>query len=202
MGRGLNTSSLLFLIVVMKIEVYIRRYNEVMLCSDGFSVESCLLNLFIKGGWRRSQADYLFNSNFTFKPLRIYRITPYFQIETGTIDILNFQDLRLENIYSDIVSVQFDILNTRFLQSNELPKYKSISGFVKMRAIEVSQEEFKKFLLKVIDKVFMSCFFHLEKQSQFKRLYILRTWLYSYFPDIGSISYIEYNLRKLFNEII
>ena len=187
----------------MKIEVYIRRYNEVMLCSDGFSVESCLLNLFIKGGWRRSQADYLFKSGFTFKPFRInYRITPYFQIETGTIDILNFQDLKLENIYSDTVSVYFDILDTRFLQSSELSEYKSVSGFVKIRVIEVSREEFKKFILRIIDKVFTSCFFYIETQSRFKQLYIFRSWLYNYFPDIGSISYIEYNLKNLFNEIV
>ena len=183
----------------MKIEVYIRRYNEVMLYSDEFSVESCLLNLFIREGWRQNQADYLFKSDFTFKSFRInYRITPYFQIETDTIDILNFQDLRLENIYSDTVFVQFDILNTKFLQSNDLPKYKSVSGFVKMRVIEVSQEEFKKFVLRIIDKVFMSFFFYIDTQSKFKKLYIFRTWLYNYFPSLERFPYIEYNLRKLF----
>ena len=185
----------------MKIEVYIRRYNEVMLYSDEFSVESCLLNLFIREGWRQDQSDYLFKSGFTFKPLRInYRIVPYFQIKTDTTDILNFQDLRLENIYSGVVSAYFDILDTRLLQSSGLLKYKSTSGFVKMRIIEVSREEFKKFILRVLDNVFMSCFFYIERQSQFKQLYIFRSWLYNYFPDIGSIPYIEYNLKKLFNE--
>ena len=185
----------------MKIEVYIRRYNEVILYSDEFSVECSLLNLFIKEGWRQDQSDYLFKSGFTFKPLRInYRIVPYFNIETDTTYILNSQDLRLENIYSDTLSACFDILDTRLLQSSDLPKYKSISGFVKMRIIEVSREEFKKFVLRVIDKVYMSFFFYIERQSQFKQLYIFRSWLYNYFPEVESISYIEYNLKKLFNE--
>ena len=185
----------------MKIEVYIRRYNEVILYSDEFSVESCLLNLFIREGWRQDQSDYLFKSGFTFKPLRInYRIVPYFQIKTDTTDILNFQDLRLENIYSDIVSAYFDILDTRLLQSSGLPKHKSEFDFVKMRIIEVSREEFKKFILRVLDRVFMSCFFYIERQSQFKQLYIFRSWLYNYFPEVENISYIEYNLKSLFNE--
>lgn len=185
----------------MKIEVYIRRYNEVMLYSDEFSVESCLLNLFIREGWRQNQADYLFKSDFIFKPLRInYRIVPYFQIETDTTDILNFQDLRLENIYSDTISAYFDILDTRLIQSSDLPKYKSASGFVKMRIIEVSREEFKKFILRIIDRVFVSSFFFIERQSQFKQLYIFRSWLYNYFPEVENISYIEYNLKNLFNE--
>ena len=109
--------------------------------------------------------------------------------------------MRLENIYSDTVFVQFDILNTKFLQSNDLPKYKSVSGFVKMRVIEVSQEEFKKFVLRIIDKVFISFFFYIDTQSKFKKLYIFRTWLYNYFPSL-EIPYIEYNLRKLFNKDI
>ena len=186
----------------MKIEVYVRGYNEVMLYSDEFSVDCSLPNLFfIREGWRYDQLDYIFNSGFIFKPLRInYRIVPYFHIETNTTDILNFQDLRLENIYSDMVSVCFDILDTRFLCSNDLPKYKSVTDFVKIRIIEVSREEFKEFVLRVIDKVFMSCFLYLNRQSQFKRLYIFRSWLYNYFPDIGSISYIECNLKNLFNE--
>ena len=172
-----------------------------MLYSDEFSVDCSLLNLFIKEGWRQDQSDYLFKSGFTFKPLRInYRIVPYFNIETDTTDILNFQDLRLENIYSDTVSAYFDILDTRLLQSSDLPKYKSISGYTKMCIIEVSREEFKKFILRVIDNIFMSSFFYIERQSQFKQLYIFRSWLYNYFPEVESISYIEYNLKKLFNE--
>ena len=187
----------------MKIEVYIRGYNEVMLYSDEFSVECRLPNLFIREGWRQDQSDYLFKSGFTFKPLRInYRIVPYFNIETDTIDILNFQDLRLENIYSDTLSAYFDILDTRLLQSSDLPKYKSISGYTKMRIIEVSREEFKKFILRVIDKIYMSSFFYIDTQTKFKQLYIFRTWLYNYFPEVESISYIEYNLKKLFKDVL
>ena len=105
--------------------------------------------------------------------------------------------MRLENIYSDRIFVYFDVLE---ISGDLLNNYRSISGFIKMRTIEVSQEEFKKFMLKVLDKVFTSCFCFLENKNKFKKLYIFRTWLYNYFPDIGSISYIEYNLKKLFNE--
>ena len=165
----------------MKIDVYIREF-EVILCSDEFSVDCSLLPLFIRGG-------------FTFKPLRInYRIVPKFLID-DTTDILNFPDLRLEDFYSDRVFVYFDVLNSG-------DNYKSIPGFVKMRIIEVSREKFKEFILKVLDRVFMSCFRFLKNKTQFEELYLLRTWLYNYFPDIGNISYIEYNLKKLFKDVL
>lgn len=82
-----------------------------MLYSDEFSVDCSLLNLFMKEDRRQNQSDYLFKSGFTFKPLRInYRIVPYFHLKTDTTDILNFQDLRLENIYSDTIRYMFILI--------------------------------------------------------------------------------------------
>ena len=54
---------------------------------------------------------------------------------------------------------------------------------------------------RVIDNIFMSSFFYIERQSQFKQLYIFRSWLYNYFPKIR-IHYVESELMRLLKQHI
>ena len=152
--------------------------------------------------YRCSQSDYLHNLFITFKPARTtFKITPYFFVEMS--DTLNSPDLRLEDFYNDhTVSTLFDILDIKFLQSNTLLNYKSTLNLTnKVCTIEVSQEEFKKFISSVIDKVFMSCLLYIDSKSQFKQLYIFRSWLYNYFPKIR-IHYVESELMRLLKQHI
>ena len=188
----------------MIVEVYIKKH-EVILYSDEFSVECRFPNLFMGSNSfkRYAQSDFLHNLFITFKPARTtFKITPYFFIEMGYSDTLNSTDLRLKDFYNDhIVSTWFDILDIKFLQSNTLPDYKSTLNLIKKCTIEVSQKEFKKFISSVIDKVFMSCLLYIDGQSQFKQLYIFRSWLYSYFPKIR-IHYVENELMRLLKQHI
>lgn len=185
----------------MTVEVYReRRSNRAILYSDEFSVDCSLPNLFMSNRYRCSQSDYLHNLFITFKPARTtFKITPYFFIESDT---LNSPDFRLEDFYYHIVSVLFDILDIKFIQSNTLLDYKSTLNLAnKVCTIEVSREEFKKFISSVIDKVFMSCLLYIDSKSQFKQLYIFRSWLYNYFPEIR-IHYVENELMKLLKRYI
>lgn len=185
----------------MTVEVYReRRSNRAILYSDEFSVDCSLPNLFMSNRYRCSQSDYLHNLFITFKPARTtFKITPYFFIESDT---LNSPDFRLEDFYYHIVSVLFDILDIKFIQSNTLLDYKSTLNLAnKVCTIEVSREEFKKFISSVIDKVFMSCLLYIDSKSQFKQLYIFRSWLYNYFPKIR-IHYVENELMRLLKQHI
>ena len=183
----------------MIIEVYKERSNRTVLYSDEFSVDCSLPNLFMSNRYRSAQSDYLHSLFITFKPARtIFKITPYFFIGSNT---LNSPDLRLEDFYDCTVSTLFDILDIKFIQSNTLLDYKSTLNPTKVCTIEVSREEFKKFILRVIDKIYMSCLFQIVNESQFKQLYILRSWLYSYFPGIR-IHCVENELMKLLKQYI
>lgn len=186
----------------MIIEVYKNRSDRAILYSDEFSVECRLPNLLMSNRYRNAQSDYLHSLFITFKPDRTtFKITPYFFVEMD--DTLNSPDLRLEDFYNRIIpTTLFDISDIKFIQSNTLLDYKStLNPINKVCTIEVSREEFKEFILKIFDKVYVSCFCFLENKTQFKQLYIFRSWLYNYFPGIR-IHYVENELMKLLKRYI
>ena len=188
----------------MIIEVYKGRSNKAILYSDEFSVECRLPNLFMSNRYRSAQSDYLHNLFVTFKPARTtFKITPYFFIEMGDSDTLNSSDLGLKDFYNDlIVSTWFDILDIKFIQSNTLPDYKSTLCLIKkICTIEVSQKEFKKFILRITNNILNKYFFYLAGENAFKEICIFKTWLYSYFPGIR-IHYVENELMKLLKRYI
>lgn len=179
----------------MILNIYRDRYQpRFILHSNDFIIEHDLHPLKI---------DYtgdINTTNFLFKPK-----PQKCKLELG-FSFSNRYDLNIENItrLQDLNNYTFSAIFNILSNSTSIGDI-DLRELILVKSLIVTKEEFKSFIFQNnhFNSIFGSCFLSTNK-CNFIRLYLLRTWLCSYIPDIDTniIRCIDYSLNILLGSVL